>query len=328
VIAPQQVMKTLGADILRLWVAATDYRAEMRISDEILKRIADSYRRIRNTARYLLANLHGFDPAQRLPVAEMLALDRWAVNEAQVLQSEIIAAYDSFDFHLIYQKLHQFCVVEMGSFYLDVLKDRVYTMQAGSRGRRSAQTAMYYIAESMVRWLAPILSFTAEEIWHCLPGKRGASVFLEAWYDAWPKATGLDGAMDAGFWGRVLAVREAVGKELEKLRVAGGIGSSLDAEVDLYCDEQWYNELNKLDDELRFIFICSYARVRTMAERSAEAMDTEIKGVSMAVYPSGYEKCIRCWHHRKDVGSVKDHPQICGRCVENAVAGGEIRRYV
>ena len=187
VVAPQKVIQTLGADILRLWVASTDYRAEMGISDEILTRMADSYRRIRNTARYLLANLNGFDPNDLLPGDEMLALDRWAVQQARRLQDEVLAAYESFAFHLIYQKVHQFCVVELGSFYLDILKDRMYTMPATSRGRRSAQSAMLHITESLVRLLAPILSFTAEEIWSHLPGKREPSVFLATWYNRWPK---------------------------------------------------------------------------------------------------------------------------------------------
>jgi len=326
VVAPQKVIKTLGADVLRLWVAATDYRAEMSISDEILTRMADSYRRLRNTARYLLANLDGFDPAQCLSADELLALDRWVVEEGVRLQREVIAAYDGYNFHLIYQKLHQFCVVELSSFYLDVLKDRMYTMPRDSRGRRSAQTAMYHILEGLVRWLAPILSFTGEEIWSFMPGKRSASVFLETWYDQWPvfKATA---GLDQAYWEEVMTVRAAVAPVLEKLRVAGGIGGSLDAEVDLYCDDPLRSRLASLGDELRFVFITSYARLHPLGERPAEAIDTEVKGLAVAVAPSAHTKCVRCWHHREDVGRDGAHPTLCGRCVENIAARGETRKF-
>jgi isoleucyl-tRNA synthetase len=338
VVAPQKVIKNLGADILRLWVAATDYRAEMSISDEILTRMADSYRRIRNTSRYLLANLDGFDPVRHaVAPQELLSLDRWAVAKAAELAREVEAAYEAFEFHLIYQKLHQFCVIEMGSFYLDVLKDRMYTMPTDSRGRRSAQTAMYHILEALVRWLAPILSFTAEEVWGYMPGARSASVLLERWYDLAPLARDSreDAASgrDVAYWDKVLRVREAVKKELEKLRIAGGIGSGLDAEVDLYCDDDLLNELRKLGDEngdggeLRFVFITSCARLHPIAERPSEAADGEVKGLAIAVAPSARSKCVRCWHHREDVGANADHPQLCGRCVQNVAGSGEQRRY-
>jgi isoleucyl-tRNA synthetase len=327
VVVPQQVIKTLGADILRLWVAATDYRAEMSISDEILTRMADAYRKIRNTVRYLLANLDGFDPANPLPAGELLALDRWAVEEAKRLQEEIIAAYDSFNFHYVYQKLHRFCVDELSSFYLDVLKDRMYTMRRDSRGRRSAQTAMFHILHALVRWMAPVLSFTAEEIWSYLPGKKSESVFLETWYRDWPQLTAAADGLDRDFWETALAVRQAVGKELEKLRVAGGIGSSLDAEVDLYCDPALLSRLNRLGDEWRFVFISSYARLHLSTARPKEAVATPVEGLYAQVSPSGYEKCARCWHHREDVGTDPEHPTICGRCVANATGAGEARSY-
>jgi isoleucyl-tRNA synthetase len=317
------VFKTLGADILRLWIAATDYRAEMSLSDEILKRMTDSYRRIRNTARYLLGNLDGFDTSNPLPLDELLELDRWAVSKTVDLQGEIQRAYEDFQFHQIYQKLHQFCVVEMGSFYLDILKDRLYTMPANSQGRRSAQTAMFYILEALVRWLAPILSFTAEEIWRYMPGKRGESVFLDTWYEL-----PVEVEFDNDLWNTVIEVRELVSRELEQLRVAGGIGSSLDAEVDLYCSPEIKTALDALGDELRFVFITSYARVHALEPRGDEAAATEMEGLYVAVAPSADEKCVRCWHHREDVGSNAEHPQICGRCVENiSAAGGESRRF-
>jgi isoleucyl-tRNA synthetase len=323
VIEPQKVIKTLGADILRLWIAATDYRAEMSLSDEILRRMTDSYRRIRNTARYLLGNLDGFDPADPLTLDQLLPLDRWALAKAIDLQKEIQKAYGAFQFHQIYQKLHQFCVVEMGSFYLDILKDRLYTMPTASRGRRSAQTAMHYILEALVRWLAPILSFTAEEIWRYMPGERGDSIFLETWY-ALPEQVECDSAL----WDTVIAVREMVSRELEQLRIAGGIGSSLDAEVDLYCAPEIKAALDRLGNELRFVFITSSARVHALEPRGDEAAVTEMEGLYIAVAPSAHEKCIRCWHHREDVGSDKKHPGICGRCVENVITeGGESREF-
>jgi isoleucyl-tRNA synthetase len=338
VVAPQKVIKNLGADILRLWVAATDYRAEMSISDEILTRMADSYRRIRNTSRYLLANLDGFDPVRHaVSPQELLSLDRWALAKAAELAREVEAAYEAFEFHLIYQKLHQFCVVEMGSFYLDVLKDRMYTMPTDSRGRRSAQTAMYHILEALVRWLAPILSFTAEEIWGYMPAARSESVLLERWYDLTRLAREMreDAALgrDLAYWDKVLRVREAVKKELEKLRIAGGIGSGLDAEVDLYCSDELLKELRKLGDEdgdggeLRFVFITSYARLHLIAERPGEAVDSDVSGLAIAVAPSVRSKCVRCWHHREDVGADPNHPQLCGRCVQNVAGSGEQRRY-
>ena len=240
VVAPQKVVNALGADILRLWVAATDYSVEMNVSDEILKRTADAYRRLRNTSRFLLANLDGFDPAQhQLDPEYMLCLDRWAVERTRQLQEQVLQAYERYEFHRIYQLVHNFCAVDMGSFYLDIIKDRQYTTQKDSVPRRSAQTAMYHVIESLVRWLAPILSFTAEEIWQHIPGQREDSVLLSGWYELppayFPESEILQ-EMGRDFWERIILVREAVSKELEKLRVDGQIGSSLDAEVDLYAD--------------------------------------------------------------------------------------------
>ncbi len=326
VVAPQKVVGTLGADILRLWVAATDYRGEMSVSDEILKRTADAYRRLRNTARFLLANLYDFDPAQdKVDAENMLELDRWAVDRARRLQEEIIKAYNDYEFHVIYQKLHNFCAVEMGAFYLDIIKDRQYTTRKNSRARRSAQTAIYHIIEAMARWFAPIMSFTAEEIWRLLPGKRKDSVLLETWYDG---LAPLDGAaIDAQQWGKIITTREAVSKELEKLRVAGDIGSSLDAEVDIYCDQEWHAALALLHDELRFVLITSDARIHAPDWKPADLTQEAEKGLWIRVTPSAHVKCVRCWHHRADVGANSEHPEICLRCVENVAGKGEVRRY-
>ncbi len=327
VIQPQKVTKNLGADIIRLWVAATDYRAEMSVSDEILKRMADAYRRIRNTTRFLLANLFDFDPARNAVAPDdMVELDRWAVARARGLQEEIKAAYRDYNFHLIYQKVLQFCVVDMGGFYLDVIKDRQYTTRTDSLPRRSCQTAIHHIVEAMVRWLAPILSFTAHEAWRHIPGERSESVFLETWYDG---LFGLEGQgeLTEADWQRILEARGAVSQQLEGMRKAGDIGSSLDAEVTLYCDGELHASLAKLGDELRFVLITSYASLRPLADRTDGAMDSELEGLAIEAVASRHAKCVRCWHHREDVGSHPDHPELCGRCVENVDGEGETRRY-
>jgi isoleucyl-tRNA synthetase len=333
VVAPQKVVNALGADILRLWVAATDYRGEMTVSDEILKRTGDAYRRLRNTARFLLANLNGFDPARDLLQPEtMLALDRWVVDRTRVLQEQVRQAYEDYEFHRIYQLVHNFCTVDMGSFYLDIIKDRQYTTQTDGVPRRSAQTALYHVVEALVRWFAPIMSFTADEIWQYIPGERAASVFLATWYQLPSVAyteSELRRHMDAGFWERIIAVRYAVSKELEKLRVEGAIGSSLDAEVDLYADAETAAMLRLLEDELRFVLITSFARVHELDSRPDDAVQAEMPGVQLwlRAEPSAHPKCVRCWHHRADVGVNPEHPELCGRCVENVAGSGERRLY-
>ena len=325
VVAPQQVINSLGADVLRLWVAATDYRTEMTISDEILKRTSDSYRRIRNTARYLLGNLNGFKASQALAYDDMLSLDKWAVRLTAKLQKEIQEAYENYQFHHIYQRLHQFCVVEMGGFYLDILKDRLYTMPKQSRGRLSAQTAMQHILESLVRWLAPILSFTAEEIWQHMSGEREESVLFTTWYEELPEID-ADQKADA-YWQSVIELRSAVLKQIEAVRVAGDIGSGLDANVSIYADGELLDQLNELKEELRFVLITSGAVVKPLSEAPSDAAETDISGVKVMVKPSSAEKCVRCWHRREDVGSIKKHPEICGRCVQNIDGDGEPREF-
>ncbi|MCO6414538.1 MAG: class I tRNA ligase family protein, partial [Thiogranum sp.] len=287
----------------------------------------------RNTARFLLANLNGFDPTEHaLPPERMLMLDRWVVERARRLQDDVVKAYESYEFHHIYQKVHNFCANDLGGFYLDVIKDRQYTTQRDSVARRSAQTALYLIAEALVRWLAPILSFTTEEIWRNLPGEHEESVFMETWFllpemflpeDPDAARFGLD------YWQDLLAVRDAVAKELEKLRVAGAIGSSLDAEVDLYCDAEWMEKLARIEDELRFVLITSYARVHPLDQQPEDAITAGINGASIGirVTPSAHGKCVRCWHHREDVGATAEHPELCGRCVSNVAGSGEPRSY-
>ncbi|WP_373088139.1 isoleucine--tRNA ligase [Zhongshania sp.] len=326
VVAPQKVMNTLGADILRLWVAATDYRNEMTVSDEIFKRTADSYRRIRNTARFLLANMAGFEPKEHaVELGDMLAMDRWIMHRAAELQDEIVAAYEAYQFHLIYQKLHNFCVLELGGFYLDIIKDRQYTTKANSLARRSAQTAMYHIAEALTRWIAPILSFTADELWEHLPGERSGTVFATEWYQGLSRMD-ADAEMDSDFWETVQSVKSAVNKVLEGAKKEGLVGGSLATEVTLFCDESLMNSLLKLGDELRFVLISSAARLAPLSAAN-EAVATDVDGLQVRVAASDGEKCSRCWHHREEVGQSLEHPELCFRCIDNVDGNGEVRFY-
>jgi isoleucyl-tRNA synthetase len=327
IVPAKSVMNDLGADILRLWVASTDYRNEVAVSDEIFKRTADSYRRIRNTARFLLSNLNGFDPAtDALPSSEMLSLDRWVVDHTLNLQKEIIAAFEAYQFHLIYQKLHIFCANDLGGFYLDVIKDRQYTCQADSIARRSAQTAMFHICEALVRWIAPILSFTAEEIWENLPGHRAESVQLCQWYDSLEALSG-DEVMGQEFWATVMSVRDAVNREMESQRAAGALRGSLDADITLYCDPGLLEKLRSLGEELRFVLISSEASLAELSLAPEQSVATDIEGLRLQVGVSGHQKCERCWHRRPDVGQITAHPTICGRCLENIEGDGEQRNF-
>ncbi|MDG1462510.1 MAG: class I tRNA ligase family protein, partial [Gammaproteobacteria bacterium] len=254
-----------------------------------------------------------------LPVDELVALDKWAVQRTADLQSQVVSAFETYEFHRAYQLLHNFCVVELGGFYLDVLKDRLYTTGADSHPRRSAQSAMYYISEAMVRLMAPILSFTAEEIWDLLPGDREASVFYDQFYDV-PEPAVLD--ID---WDNLVKAREGVSKALEDQRKAGLIGSGLEAEITLYAEGEMKAALESLGEELRFVFITSEASVADVLEKPADAKECE--GFWVSVAPSKNEKCVRCWHRRADVGSVSGHEKICGRCADNIDGPGEVRLY-
>ncbi|MCD9126581.1 isoleucine--tRNA ligase [Luteimonas fraxinea] len=326
-IEPQDIMKTLGADILRLWIASADYSNEMSLSQEILKRTADAYRRIRNTARFLLGNLAGFEPARDLVAPQdMVALDRWIVHRAAQLQARIEDAYARYDFAEIVQTLSNFCSVDLGSLYLDVTKDRLYTMPEHSVGRRSAQTAMYHIAEAFTRWIAPVLSFTAEELWSHLPapvgGTREANVQFATWY------TGLTGLGSDADWSaqdfdRVLELRERVSKVLEPMRASGEIGAALDAEIELRCGVSDVNWLSPVVDELRFLLISG--DVTIVDDASATAIGVTARATTKA-------KCVRCWQRRSDVGAHAEHAELCGRCVENIATDGrdgqgELRRW-
>jgi isoleucyl-tRNA synthetase len=327
VVAPQKVINSLGADVLRLWVSANDYRGEMTVSDEILKRASDVYRRLRNTARYLLSNLNDFDPVKdALSFDDMLPLDRWAIEKTREVQKEVLDGYDQYQFLQVHQKIHHFCSVDMGGFYLDVIKDRQYTLQTNSVARRSSQTAMFHIAEAFVRWIAPILSYTAEEIWLSMPGDREESVFLATAYEGLPESAS-EASTELTFWQEIIETRELVSKELERVRAEGLIGSGLDAEVTLYCAGGLYEKLKQLDDELRFILITSYAQVKPLSDKSERAKATDNAELFIEVAASEHEKCVRCWHHRYDVATSASHPELCGRCVENVDGTGEDRRF-
>ncbi|MCG9711326.1 isoleucine--tRNA ligase [Shewanella insulae] len=327
VIAPLQVTNKLGADILRLWVAATDYSGEMTVSDEILKRSADAYRRIRNTARFLLANLNGFNPVKdTVAVEDMVALDRWVVRRAAALQTEILEAYEQYNFHLVTQKLMQFCSVELGSFYLDIIKDRQYTAKGDSLARRSCQSALFLIAEAMVRWIAPILSFTADEVWQSLPGEREEYVFTQTWYDGLASVT-LDSDLSDDYWASLITVRDEVNKAIEQARREQRVGGSLEAEVTLYADEALSESLATLGDELRFVLLTSNTQIAPLASAGDDAVETELAGLKLLVAKTEAAKCDRCWHHREDVGQVEAHPLLCTRCVTNIEGDGEVRQF-
>jgi isoleucyl-tRNA synthetase len=323
-VALDKLINQHGADILRLWVSSTDYRHEVSISDEIIKRNADAYRRIRNTARFLLANLCDFNPAtDSVDAKELLEIDRWALQRSQLLQDEIIAAYEQYQFHVIYQKIHNFCAVDMGGFYLDLIKDRQYTTAQKSKARRSCQTAMYHIIKAFTLWLAPILSFTAEEIWQVIPGNSNESIFVELWYTQWPAIDEVNMAD----WEQLHLIRDEVNKALEEKRQKGEIGSALAAEVSLYADDKVLPKLNRLGEELRFLLMTSGADVHPMKPETGSLVTTEY-GVAIDVSASSYEKCARCWHRRPDIGQNKEHPELCLRCVGNISGQDEARHFI
>jgi isoleucyl-tRNA synthetase len=334
VIAPQEVMDELGADILRLWVAATDYSGELSISREILKRVVESYRRIRNTLRFLLANVTDFDVARdALPMEEWLEIDRYAWLMTHDLQRVLAPSgkyaakpdsaghYGTYEFHLIVQSLQTFCSEDLGGFYLDIIKDRLYTTPANSRPRRSAQNALYHITQSLVRLMAPILSFTAEEAWEVL-SRDATSVFEQTWHQ---HPLPSDAEQLRGRWKKLRELRSDVLQQLEALRAGGKVGSSLQGEVELYANGESSEFLRSFADDLRFVFITSQARVKDGP--AADALGTVLPDVSIRVYPSTHAKCERCWHYRAEVGADQQHPGLCGRCVANLFGAGEPRRY-
>jgi isoleucyl-tRNA synthetase len=321
-VSPQDVSNKLGADILRLWVATTDYTGELSISDEILKRVTESYRRIRNTLRFLLANISDFKHAEHsVPVAELFEIDRYAIANMASLQAEITAHYDRYEFQPVYSKLQNFCSEDLGGFYLDILKDRLYTSGLTSHARRSAQTALWHITQSLLRLMAPALSFTAEEAWTVFAGAEGTyaasdeTIFTQTW---WQLPELADAAALMEKYTALRAVRTDVTKQLEDLRTSGAIGSSLQAELTIKATPAKYKLLASLEDDLKFVFITSQAQAIEVADEAQEAV---------SVNASAAAKCERCWHYRADVGAHADHPTLCGRCHSNLFGAGEKRKF-
>jgi isoleucyl-tRNA synthetase len=313
VIAPQKIGDTLGAEILRLWVAATDYSGELSISDEILKRVVESYRRIRNTLRFLLANTADFDASRDLlEIEQWLEIDRYALAMTRQLQAQCEADYERFEFHRVVQSLQTFCSEDLGGFYLDILKDRLYTTAAASAPRRSAQSALWHILQCLTKLMAPILCFTAEEIWQLQSGDRQQSIMLHTWQPL-PAPAGEGELLEK--WGKIRTYRGEVMRALEELRSAGRIGSPLQAAVQLHCDGEKHALLASLGDDLRFVLICSQAAV--VRDPVDQLLCTALT----------HAKCERCWHVRADVGKHPEHPGLCGRCIDNLYAEGEARAF-
>ena len=324
-ISPADIIKKSGADILRLWAASTDHTDDLNFSDEIVTRISDAYRRIRNTMRFFLSNLFDFDASRDLiDVKNLLVLDQWIILKTKSLQEKIIAAYDHYQLQSIYQYIHNFCTIELGSFYLDIIKDRLYTSAKHGLPRRSAQTALHYILESMTRLLAPILSFTAEEIWQCIPNHhQNESIFLNTWFSAFPTLE----QCDENFWNWLIQVRNDVNKLLETNRHDGKIGSALEAKVILYVDGTHDEILKKLHAELKFIFITSAAEVKKLSEKTSTAVLASISNLWIDIIVMNASKCARCWQRCEDIGTHQDYPDLCGRCIDNVFGKGEVRYF-
>lgn len=312
VVAPQAVSEKLGAEIIRLWVASTDYSGDLNIDDKILARVVDAYRRIRNTLRFLLANTSDFDAKHDLVlVQEMLEIDRYALARAAQLQAEILAHYEVYEFHPVVAKLQVYCSEDLGAFYLDVLKDRLYTTAPKSKARRSAQSALWHITHAMLRWMAPFLSFTAEEAWPIFAPGESSSIFTQTYSDV--SAWNDDGLLAK--WARIRAIREVVNKDIETVRAAGQLGSSLQAWIEITANESDAALLNGLGDDLKFVTITSQATV------------VQGEALGVVVKPASSKKCERCWHYRSDVDHDLAHPGLCGRCTNNLFGDGEARTF-
>jgi isoleucyl-tRNA synthetase len=320
-LAPQKISDTLGADILRLWVASTDYTGELSIGEEILKRVTESYRRIRNTLRFLLANTSDFDPAKHaVPVVELFEIDRYAIASMAALQKDIAAHFDRYEFHPVVARLQNYCSEDLGGFYLDILKDRLYTTGVDSVARRSAQTALWHIAHALLRVMAPVLSFTAEEAWAVFAGQQAyadsdETIFTQTLW-TFPQLPDAEALLAK--YAALREVRADVTKQLEEVRASGAIGSSLQAELAIKAAGSKHELLASLDDDLKFVFITSQATVELAANEAEEAVQ---------VTPSEAPKCERCWHYRRDVGLDHAHPGLCARCVSNLFGTGEARRF-
>ena len=315
VVSPQKVWDSLGADILRLWVASTDFRSEMVASDEILKRVSDQYRRIRNTLRFVLGNLHDFSNKDSIEMKDQVELDKWIINASKELEENVLKDYESYSYHTAVQKIHNFCVNELGGIYLDIVKDRLYTTGKNSNARRSCQTSLDYICNILVRLIAPILSFTAEEIWQTHPSLKdqSESIFLDRYGY---KDISIEGSITSEDWSRIFEIKDLVNQSIEKMRSENSIKGSLDSIVNLNLKKDDYNLLNKIGDELHFIFISSDAKIKKADNFSID--------ISVSEDP----KCSRCWHRCSSVGTIEGHEEACSRCVENIENDGELRHFV
>ncbi len=325
IITPQDIIKDMGADGLRFWIASADYRYEMTAGKEIFNRASDGYRRIRNTLRFLLANLNGFKPStDALPVDQLIALDQYILQRAADVQKTIQQAYEDMNFHIVANALTNFCINDLGGFYLDIIKDRQYTTKADSQARHSAQTALYHLVQAFVRWMSPILSFTAQEAWPLIPEQTEKYVFTAEWYDI-PVASKANLLSEAD-WQTLIAVKSAVNKFIETARTAKIVGSNLSAKVELWADAKLKDVLDRLDDELRFVMITSQVLVNAFDATQGEASD--LAGLNVQVSAADGEKCVRCWHVLPDVNTHVTHPGLCGRCIINLPTGqGEERKY-
>ncbi|AEB28262.1 isoleucine--tRNA ligase [Francisella hispaniensis] len=328
VTSPQDIYNTLGADILRLWTASTDYKSEMAVSDQILKRTADTYRRLRNTARFLLSNLDGFNPATDIiEFDKLVKLDQWAIAKTKEFQDKIIEAYDKYQTHTVAQLIHHFCSIEMGSFYLDIIKDRQYTAKTNGHPRKSAQTAIYHIVHALVRWMAPILSFTADEIWEATPKTTDLPIQLCEWYTEL-KSFDKDAELDLEYWANIQEIRSEVNRVLEIKRNEDVVKASLEAEIIIYADKDNYNLLEKLGNELRFLLISSKANLKAIEEKTSSSIAANIPGLSIEITKIEEPKCERCWHRSSTVGENPLYEDICSRCVENITTeAGESREF-
>jgi isoleucyl-tRNA synthetase len=315
VVSPQKVWDTLGADILRLWVASTDFRSEMVASDEILKRVSDQYRRIRNTFRFILGNLNDFNKTEKLKFDEQVELDKWIILETQKLEEDVINHYETYSYHNAVQRIHNFCVNELGGIYLDIAKDRLYTCKNDSLARKSCQTSLDFVLNVMVRLIAPILSFTAEELWqtHKSLKNQEDSVFLSSYLQETLNQSQTLGSND---WKRIFEIKDLVNQSIESLRNENKIKGSLDANVIISANEEDKIILDKLGDELHFVFISSKASVK-----AGKTLEISIENINE-------EKCTRCWHRDSSVGKSKSHPEVCTRCEENIDSSGEVRYFV
>ena len=315
VVSPQKVWDSLGADILRLWVASTDFRSEMVASDEILKRVSDQYRRIRNTLRFVLGNLNDFSNKDSIEMKDQVELDKWIINATKNLEKNVIKDYENYSYHTAVQKIHNFCVNELGGIYLDIVKDRLYTTGKNSHARRSCQTSLDYICNILVRLIAPILSYTAEEIWQTHPSlkEQGESIFLNTYGY---KEIYNEVKITSENWSRIFEIKDLVNQSIENMRSANNIKGSLDSIVTLHLEDEDYSLLQKIGKELHFIFISTDAQIK-----KADSFSIEIS-------VSDDPKCSRCWHRCKSVGTIKGHEEACSRCVENIENDGELRHFV